>query len=125
MSARHNTKYQPGIIKSSHSKSEQIIPALAHLLKEVKSFLQNDESGRHPRKVVENYIYSLEVGSISYYFSHLLESCAEVSMSGNLSPTNPRMMAAMYLRVYLWKFISEDEKLRKKYETTTYASSFA
>ena len=109
---------------TAKSKPQPIIPSIKYLFKEVREVLAKDQSGRNPRDVIETYIYNLEPETISYYFRYLIENDVYITMSGNLKPTTPRKISAMYLRVYLWEYLRADKSLKKKYETTIFANSF-
>jgi hypothetical protein len=111
-------------LQKATTKPKPIISGVNHLYKEVMTVLAKDQSGRNPREVIETYIYNLEPEAVSYYFRFLIENDVYITMSGNLKPTTPRRISAMYLRVYLWEYLRLDSSLKKKYETTIFANSF-
>ena len=106
---------------SQATNKAPIIAELSGLMEEISEVVLNDNSGRNPREVIEHYIHRTDPNLLVEYFGILLINNCQATMSGNLRPTTPKMMATLYLRVYLWGYIRFDEKIKAKYATTIHA----
>lgn len=121
MSTPSKSKYTAETIEA---KPEPMLSELRYFCNELKQALVNDSGSKNPRDVILNYILKLDNDTISYYFSFLVKNDIQVRISGNLKLTTAKDISAIYLRSYFWQYLRFDKDLKRRFETTIFATSF-